>query len=103
MTGPVKKQEPDAENFPNPRPAYHLDMLPVVPPFYRRARKAAVDRGALVYYGPAPAYYGIGEVVDASERFVVVDFRGTGMFGVHEETIERQYVLPVPTDRIGLL
>jgi len=32
-----------------------------------------------------------------------VDFRGTGMFGIHEEALARRYVLPVPEDRVGLL
>jgi len=93
----------DAEAFPNPRPPYRLELLPIVPPFYRRARQGVVDKGELVYYGPAPVYYGIGEVIEATERFVLVDFRGTGVFGVHEETMERQYVLPVPNDRLALL
>ncbi len=97
------KTEPVAENFPNPRPAYRLELLPAILPFYRRARASRVGRGELVYYGPAPAYYGIGEVLDANERHVTVDFRGTGMFGVHEETIEWQYVLPIPAEQIGLL
>lgn len=97
------KTEPVVENFPNPRPAYRLELLPVVPPFYRRARASRVGRGELVYYGPAPAYYGVGEVLESTDRHVVVDFRGTGMFGVHEETMERQYVLPIPAERLGLL
>jgi hypothetical protein len=94
---------PEADSYPNPRPPYRLELLPIVPPFYRRARQGSVDKGELVYYGPAPVYYGIGEVIETTERFVLVDFRGTGMFGVHEETIERHYVLPVPNDRLGLL
>ena len=90
-------------NFPNPRPAFRLELLPVIPPFIRRARMNQVGRGELVYYGPAPVYYGIGEVVGQTERHVVVDFRGTGMFGVHEETMERSYVLPIPAEQRGLL
>jgi hypothetical protein len=93
----------DAQAFPNPHPPYRLDLLPIVPPFYRRARHGSIDKGELVYYGPAPVYYGIGEVIEATDRFVLVDFRGTGVFGVHEETMERQYVLPVPNDRLALL
>ena len=93
----------DVSPFPNPRPAYRLDVLPVVPPFFRRARRTVPGRGELVYYGPAPAYYGIGEVLAATERHVVVDFRGTGMFGIHEETLERGYVIPIPPERIGML
>jgi hypothetical protein len=93
----------DVDTYPNPRPPYRLELLPIVPPFFRRARQGRIGKGELVYYGPAPAYYGIGEVIEATERFVLVDFRGTGMFGVHEETMERHYVLPVPNDRLALL
>jgi hypothetical protein len=50
-----------------------------------------------------PTYYGIGEVVQISEKYVVVDFRGTGLFGVHEEAMESQYLLPIPADRVALL
>ncbi len=91
------------DHLPNPRPAYRLELLPVVPPFYRRARQSHVERGALVYYGPAPTFYGVGEVIGADDGFVHVDFRGTGQLGVHQETLEPQYVLPIPDDRIGLL
>lgn len=91
------------DNFPNPRPDYRLELLPVVPPFYRRARAGSVQPGELVYYGPAPSYYGIGEVVGQTDRHVVVDFRGTGQFGVHEEAIERHYVLPIPPEQLSLL
>ena len=90
-------------NFPNPRPAFRLELLPVIPPFFRRARMNWVGRGELVYYGPAPVYYGIGEVVGHTDRYVVVDFRGTGVFGVHQEIMERQYVLPIPAEHRGLL
>lgn len=85
------------------RPAYRLDLLPVVPPFFRRARMKQLDRGQLVYYGPMPAYYGIGEVLHITDRYVLVDFRGTGAFGVHEEAMEPQYLLPIPEDRRALL
>ncbi len=89
--------------YPNPRPPYRLELLPVVPPFYRRARASEVHPGELVYYGPAPAFYGIGEVVAQTEKHVLVDFRGTGQLGVHQETLEPQYVLPIPDDRVGLI
>ena len=94
---------PSPLSFPNPRPPYRLELLPVVPPFFRRARNSEVHPGELVYYGPAPAYYGIGEVVGETEEHVLVDFRGTGMFGVHEEALQRRYVLPIPEDRAALL
>ena len=85
------------------RPAYRLELLPIVPPFYRRARTSRVAQGELVYYGPAPSFYGVGEVMGQTDQFVRVDFRGTGQLGVHEETLEPQYVLPIPDDRLGLL
>lgn len=89
--------------YPNPRPPYRLELLPVVPPFYRRARASSVADGELVYYGPAPTFYGIGEVVSQTEDHVLVNFRGTGQLGVHEEALEPQYVLPIPEDRVGLI
>ncbi|PAP78429.1 hypothetical protein [Rubrivirga marina] len=89
--------------FPNPRPPYRLELLPVVPPYYRRARASAVRRGELVYYGPAPTFYGVGEVLSQTEEHVLVDFRGTGQLGVHQESLEPQYVLPIPDDRAGLI
>ena len=94
---------PDRPAFPNPRPPYRLELLPVVPPFYRRARASDVAPGELVYYGPAPAFYGVGEVLSRTEQHVLVDFRGTGQLGVHRESLERQYVLPIPEDRAGLI
>lgn len=89
--------------YPNPRPPYRLDLLPVVPPFYRRARSTDVSRGELVYYGPAPTFYGVGEVLGLQGDHVVVDFRGTGQLGVHQEVLEPHYVLPIPDDRVGLI
>ena len=94
---------PPLDRLPNPRPPYRLELLPVVPPFYRRARAASVAAGELVYYGPAPVFYGVGEVLGRTESHVVVDFRGTGQLGVHQETLEPQYVLPIPDDRVGLI
>lgn len=85
------------------RTAYRLELLPVVPPFFRRARTKHLNTGELVYYGPMPQYYGIGEVLHVADRYVIVDFRGTGDFGVHEETLEPQYLLPIPDDRRPLL
>ena len=85
------------------RPSYRLELLPTVLPFYRRARLGGLETGDLVYYGPMPTYYGIGEIVHVSEKYVIVDFRGTGLFGVHEEAMEPQYLLPIPADRMALL
>ena len=43
--------------------SYRLELLPVIPAFHRRARsKKDLSKGQLVYYGPQPLYYGIGEV-----------------------------------------
>ncbi len=85
------------------RLVYRLELLPTVYPYFRRARTGTLAVGDLVYYGPMPTYYGIGEVMHVSERFVLVDFRGTGLFGVHEEAMEPQYLLPIPADRMALL
>lgn len=86
------------------RTPYRLELLPVILPFHRRARRSSgLGKGDLVYYGPMPSYYGVGEVVKAGGGYVVVDFRGTGLFGVHEETIAREYVQPIPEDRMALL
>ncbi|MEM1117864.1 MAG: hypothetical protein AAGJ11_15235, partial [Bacteroidota bacterium] len=93
----------DRSAYPNARPPYRLELLPVVPPFYRRARNTSVHRGELVYYGPAPTFYGVGEVLGQTDDHVLVDFRGTGQLGVHEEALEPQYVLPIPEDRVGLI
>lgn len=75
----------------------------MVPPFNRRARFSTLGPGDLVYYGPMPSYYGIGEVVQMADRYVVVDFRGTGNFGVHRDTLEQQYLIPIPTTRFAQL
>lgn len=84
--------------------SYRLEMLPAVPPFYRRARKhRAFDQGQLVYYGPMPQYYGIGEVKHIVDGYVAVDFRGTGQFGVHEDVFEPHYLIPIPAATMDLL
>ena len=83
---------------------YRLELLPVVNAFHRRARhKEPLVRGQLVYYGPMPAYYGIGEVKYIVGGFVAVDFRGTGAFSVHEDVLEHQYLIPIPTAAMQLL
>jgi hypothetical protein len=50
-----------------------------------------------------PTYYGIGEVKQILGRFVAVDFRGTGHFGVHEDIFEPQYLIPIPQATLSLL
>ena len=83
---------------------YRLELLPAVPPFHRRARRGdPVSEGQLVYYGPMPTYYGIGEVKRVVGTYVAVDFRGTGQFGVHEDIFEPQYLIPIPQATLGLL
>lgn len=84
--------------------AYRLELLPAIPPFHRRAwRSDGLDRGQLVYYGPMPSYYGIGEVKRVVGPYVAVDFRGTGQFGVHEDVFEQQYLIPIPHATMSLL
>ena len=83
---------------------YRLELLPSVPAFHRRARKKkSLSKGELVYYGPMPTYYGIGEVMRVAGPYVAVDFRGTGFFGVHEDVFEQQYLIPVPNSTMPLL
>ncbi len=82
---------------------YRLELLPIIPAHNRRARQGRITKGDLVYYGPMPTYYGIGEVLRIVERYIVVDFRGTGVFGVHQDVLESQYLIPVPQSRMGLL
>ncbi len=83
---------------------YRLELLPAIPAFHRRARVGKhLDEGQLVYYGPSPVYYGIGEVKRVVGPYVAVDFRGTGQFGVHEDVLERQYVIPIPQSTLSLL
>ncbi|MEM6783228.1 MAG: hypothetical protein AAF624_05770 [Bacteroidota bacterium] len=83
------------------RAPYRLDELPVVLPYYRAARAAArLGKGDLVYYGPMPPFYGVGEVVGEVDGFVVIDFRGTGLFGVHEETLDAAYVQLIPSEHL---
>lgn len=86
-----------------PHSLYRLELLPVVPPFHLRAWNKELYAGQLVYYGPMPTYYGIGEIVKQEEKYVVVDFRGTGLFPVHQEMFEPQYLIPIPTHSLMML
>ncbi len=89
---PVKAPAHTVESYP-----YRLELLPTVPAYHRRARIGKhLAPGELVYYGPMPVYYGIGEVKRIAGGFVAVDFRGTGRFGVHEDVLEYQYLIPLP-------
>ncbi len=83
---------------------YRLELLPAIPAFHRRARQTQdFPMGQLVYYGPMPFYYGIGEVKSMMEGFVAVDFRGTGQFGVHEDIFSPEYLIPIPRSTMGIL
>lgn len=84
--------------------SYRLELLPIIPAFHRRARRTRLfDDGQLVYYGPSPSYYGIGEVRRVVDGFVSVDFRGTGQFGVHEDVFRPEYLIPIPVSTMNLL
>lgn len=78
--------------------------MQTIPAFHRRARRdKSLAQGELVYYGPMPLYYGIGEVKRVVGKYIAVDFRGTGQFGVHEEVLEHQYLIPIPTGASSFL
>ncbi|MFB6272291.1 MAG: hypothetical protein ABEL51_05280 [Salinibacter sp.] len=84
-----------------PSTPYRLDRLDEVPAFCRHARRDdRLSEGQLVYYGPQPAYYGIGEVKRINGSDIAVDFRGTGQFNVHEEIIEQRYLIRIPPEKM---
>ena len=75
---------------------YRLDRLPVVQAFHWRSRaKSGLRKGELVYYGPLPVSYGIGEVKSVVGSFVAVNFRGTGQARVHHDVIHERYLIPI--------
>jgi hypothetical protein len=74
--------------------SYRLDLLPVIMPFHRRA-KNELRPGDLVYYGPSPEFYGIGEIIQREEKVCIVDFRGTGLLGIHKDEILTNYLIPI--------
>tara|TARA_B100000900_G_scaffold414920_1_gene443060 strand:- start:476 stop:766 length:291 start_codon:yes stop_codon:yes gene_type:complete len=80
----------------NKKLSYRLDLLPVIMPFHRRA-KNELQFGDLVYYGPSPEFYGIGEIVQREKNVCVVDFRGTGLLGIHKDEILINYLIPIHT------
>ncbi len=83
---------------------YRMEQLEVVQAYQRSARRDDdLEKGHLVYYGPMPRYYGIGEVRRVEGPRVAVDFRGTGTFGVHEEILEQQYLIRIPATRLSEL
>ena len=84
--------------------AYRLELLPTVPAFHRRAlRDKALRKGQLVYYGPHPSFYGIGEVKRVNGPNIAVDFRGTGSFDVHEEIMDQRYLIRIPREKMEQL
>jgi len=84
-------------------PIYRLELLKPIPPFYLRARSTTLAPGQLVYYGPMPTFYGIGEVIKQEDKYVIVDFRGTGMYSVHLEALSPEYLIPIPQETLFLL
>ena len=92
------KSEGGVKNGSSP---YRLDRLPTVPAYKSRAReKQPFEKGQLVYYGPMPLYYGIGEVKRVADAFVIVDFRGTGYFNVHQELFKQEYLIRIPESKM---
>ena len=82
------------------RLSYRLDLLPVIMPFHRRASNQ-IQPGDLVYYGPCPEYYGIGEVVQMENNHCVVDFRGTGLLGIQKDVFSNKYIIPIHKLNLG--
>ncbi|REL24558.1 hypothetical protein DYD21_18395 [Rhodohalobacter sp. SW132] len=82
------------------RLSYRLDLLPVILPYHRRAVNI-VQIGDLVYYGPSPEYYGIGEVVEISDNYSIVDFRGTGLLGIQKDVFANKYIIPIHKLNLG--
>ena len=82
------------------RLSYRLDLLPVIYPFHRRATNT-IQIGDLVYYGPSPEFYGIGEVVRTEENYCVVDFRGTGLLGIQKDVFSTKYLIPIHKLNLG--
>ncbi|MXW13595.1 MAG: DUF3553 domain-containing protein [Rhodothermaceae bacterium] len=81
---------------PKTNSEYQLEHLPVVQVFHWKSRsKPALEKGELVYYGPFPTSYGIGEVQNVTKGLVSVDFRGTGSARVHEDVIHERYLVPL--------
>lgn len=74
--------------------SYQLHKLPVIYPYHRRAANE-LQIGDLVYYGPCPEYYGIGEVVQQTENVCIVDFRATGLFNIQKDAFAMKYLIPI--------
>ena len=80
--------------------SYRLDLLPVILPYHRRADNI-IHEGDLVYYGPSPEYYGIGEVVKKFKNYCIVDFRGTGILEIEKDAFEIKYIIPIHKLNLG--
>lgn len=80
--------------------SYRLDRLPVIHPYHRRANNN-IQLGDLVYYGPCPEYYGIGEVVRRLDGFCIVDFRGTGLLNIQKDALAVKYLIPIHKLNLG--
>ena len=80
--------------------SYRLDRLPVIHPYHRRANNN-IQLGDLVYYGPCPEYYGIGEVVRCLDGFCIVDFRGTGLLNIQKDALAMKYLIPIHKLNLG--
>jgi hypothetical protein len=93
-----------SRSSPKQSSPYRLELLQRVPAFHRRAvRDRSLEEGQLVYYGPHPAYYGIGEVKRINGANIAVDFRGTGQFDVHEEIMDKRYLIQIPQEKMSEL
>lgn len=93
-----------SQTSPQNATPYRLELLPRVPAFHRDAlRDRNLREGQLVYYGPHPVYYGIGEVKRVNGSNIAVDFRGTGTFNVHEEIIDQRYLIRIPKEKMAKL
>lgn len=73
---------------------YRTDRLPTILPYHRRSDNT-LNVGDLVYYGPCPEYYGIGEILSIVENLCMVDFRGTGQYAIHKDVYNKRYLIPI--------
>lgn len=78
----------------NKKLPYRIERLPVIYPYHRRANNY-INVGDLVYYGPCPEFYGVGEVLNIVDKFCIVDFRGTGSLSIHKDALELKYLIPI--------
>lgn len=78
----------------NKKLLYKIDRLPVIMPYHFRASNE-LHKGDLVYYGPSPEFYGIGEITHIVDNLCVVYFHGTGELGLHKDALEKKYLIPI--------